>query len=281
MNDMQVVEIKAKSALNRSGMVELDYAFNAYLGCAHGCRYCYAADITPEESAETWGDTVRVRVNIIELLQREIKSMRRGLVGISTITDPYQPVEAKYRLSRQAISLLLANGFRVSIQTKSPLVLRDLDILRDRKGLDAGVSLATPDSQISRLIDRKSPLPEARIRTMRELTRNSIKTWMFLGPIIPGINDSFDSIEALISVASDLKIRVIYDLLNPYSGAKSMLGDSLGPAWISSMSGLDRRRWWERVESTIIRIAREYNVKCNSEASELSAETGLIYKPLF
>ena len=190
-------------------MVELDYAFNAYLGCAHGCRYCYAADITPGESPETWGDTVRVRTNIIEVLQREIKSKRRGLVGISTITDPYQPIEAKYRLSRQAIGLLLANGFRVSIQTKSPLVLRDLDILRDKKGLDAGISLATPDKEISRLIDRKSPLPDARIRTLRELSRNMIKTWMFLGPIIPGINDSDESFEALISMASDLKIRVV------------------------------------------------------------------------
>ena len=279
--EMRVLEVKAKSALNRSGMVELDYAFNAYLGCAHGCRYCYAADITPGESPETWGDTIRVRTNIIEVLQREIKSKRRGLVGISTITDPYQPIEAKYRLSRQAIGLLLANGFRVSIQTKSPLVLRDLDILRGKKGLDAGVSLATPDNEISRLIDRKSPLPDARIRTLRELSRNMIKTWMFLGPIIPEINDSDESIEALISIASDLKIRVIYDLLNPYSGARSMLGETLGSGWSSSMKTLDRRKWWENRESTIKRLAGQYNVECNSEASELTAETGILYKPLY
>ena len=279
--EMRVLEMKAKSALNRSGMVELDYAFNAYLGCAHGCRYCYAADITPGESAETWGDTVRVRTNIIEVLQKEIKSKRRGLVGISTITDPYQPMEARYRLSRQAIGLLLANGFRVSIQTKSPLVLRDLDILRGKKGLDAGVSLATPDKEISRLIDRKSPLPDARIRTLRGLSRNGIKTWMFLGPIIPGINDSDESIEALISIASDLKIRVIYDLLNPYSGARSMLGETLGSEWSSSMKTLDRRKWWENRESTIKRLAGQYNVECNSEASELTAETGILYKPLY
>ena len=279
--EMRVLEMKAKSALNRSGMVELDYAFNAYLGCAHGCRYCYAADITPGESPETWGDTVRVRTNIIEVLQREIKSKRRGLVGISTITDPYQPIEAKYRLSRQAIGLLLANGFRVSIQTKSPLVLRDLDILRGKKGLDAGVSLATPDKEISRLIDRKSPLPDARIRTLRELSRNMIKTWMFLGPIIPGINDTDESIEALISMASDLKIRVIYDLLNPYSGARSMLGETLGSGWGSSMKTLDRRKWWENREATITRLAGQYNVECNSETSELSAETGILYKPLY
>ncbi len=279
--EMRVLEMKAKSALNRSGMVELDYAFNAYLGCAHGCRYCYAADITPGESAETWGDTVRVRTNIIGVLQKEIKSKRRGLVGISTITDPYQPIEARYRLSRQAIGLLLANGFRVSIQTKSPLVLRDLDILRGKKGLDAGVSLATPDKEISRLIDRKSPLPDARIRTLRGLSRNGIKTWMFLGPIIPGINDSDESIEALISIASDLKIRVIYDLLNPYSGARSMLGETLGSEWSSSMKTLDRRKWWENRESTIKRLAGQYNVECNSEASELTAETGILYKPLY
>ncbi len=279
--EMRVLEMKAKSALNRSGMVELDYAFNAYLGCAHGCRYCYAADITPGQSAETWGDTVRVRTNIIGVLQKEIKSKRRGLVGISTITDPYQPIEARYRLSRQAIGLLLANGFRVSIQTKSPLVLRDLDILRGKKGLDAGVSLATPDKEISRLIDRKSPLPDARIRTLRGLSRNGIKTWMFLGPIIPGINDSDESIEALISIASDLKIRVIYDLLNPYSGARSMLGETLGSEWSSSMKTLDRRKWWENRESTIKRLAGQYNVECNSEASELTAETGILYKPLY
>jgi DNA repair photolyase len=278
---MHFLEVEAKSALNRSGMVELDYAFNAYLGCTHGCRYCYAADITPDESASTWGDTVRVRTNIISVLQSEIKSKRRGLVGISTITDPYQPIEAKYRLSRQAIALLLANGFRVSIQTKSPLVLRDLDILRGKKLLDAGVSLATIDNDISRLIDSKSPLPDSRIRTLRELSRNGIKTWMFLGPIIPGVNDSVDSFEALFSVASELNIRVIYDLLNPYNGATSMLGRSLGPVWSSSMKTLDRRKWWENREHEILNLARQYKVECNSEASELFAEAGILYKPLY
>ncbi|EQD38622.1 radical SAM domain-containing protein [mine drainage metagenome] len=164
--------------------------------------------MTPGESASTWGDAVRIRINVIDLLREEIKSRRRGLVGVSTITDPYQPVEAKYRLSRQAIDMLLKGGFRVSVQTKSPLVLRDLDIFRGRKGLDVGVSLATPHTEIARLIDSKAPLPEARMRTLRALSENGIKTWLFLGPIIPGINDSNESLESLFSLASDLKIRV-------------------------------------------------------------------------
>ncbi len=278
---MKILEVKAKTALNRSGMVELDYAFNAYLGCMHGCRYCYAADMTPGESAATWGDAVRIRTNIIDVLREEMKGRRRGLVGVSTITDPYQPVEARYMLSRQAIDLLLNGGFRVSVQTKSPLVLRDLDIFRDRKGLDVGVSLATPHTEISRLIDSKSPLPEARMRTLRVLSENGIKTWLFLGPIIPGINDSNESLETLISLASDLKIRVIYDLLNQYNGARSMLSSSLGSSWESEARSINRRLWWQETEAKITGLAREYQVDCNSEASELKAETNILYKPLY
>ncbi|KAA8922643.1 MAG: radical SAM protein, partial [Thermoplasma sp.] len=114
---MRVIEIEVKTALQKSGLRELDYSLNPYLGCMHRCLYCYAMDMTKDTRASSdWGSTVIAKRNIIEVLRREIPYRRRGIVGISTITDPYQPVEFRYRLTRQAVGILLKEGFRVSIQ---------------------------------------------------------------------------------------------------------------------------------------------------------------------
>ena len=126
---IKVVEVTAASALNRSGLSELDYTLNPYLGCLHACRYCFAVDMTPHrEAREMWGSTVAVRVNILDVLKKEIHRLRRGVVGVSTITDPYQAVEGRYGITRSCTEMLLRNGFRVSVQTKSPLVRRDVEI---------------------------------------------------------------------------------------------------------------------------------------------------------
>ncbi len=280
MRPIHAVEIEAKSALNRSGMGELYYALNPYLGCLHGCRYCYAADMTSVESPATWGQSVYVRKNIVDVLRREIATKRRGLVGIATITDPYQAVESKYRLTRECLRLLLPNGFRVSIQTKSPLVLRDLDILTGRRNVDAGISLATMDRRIAGLIDPYAPSPAARRNALSKLSASGIDTWMFLGPIIPGLNDDLASIEDLISFAAEHQIRVIYDSLQLYHAARYMLSQDLGTGEMESIKRSLSGDWWERTEAGIKRIARRVGASCNSEAEEPLESTRLVYKQL-
>lgn len=278
MRNIQIREVEAKSALNRSGLPELDYALNPYLGCLHGCRYCYAADMTPGDSPETWGSLVAVRKNIVDVLKKEVKIKRRGIVGISTITDPYQAVEGKYRLTEKCIDVLTYNGFRVSIQTKSPLVLRDIDLFKKRKNLiDIGMSIATPNSDVSIIIDKDSPVPSSRMRALGILADSGIQTWMYLGPIIPGVNDSKDSIHTLLEFARNHGIRVIYDSISMYPGSEKMLSSVIRTEyWHNGVP----RSWWTSVEDTIRQFSLQLGVRCNSQKEEANAVASLSYRQL-
>jgi len=124
-------EIKVKSILTRSGIPGYYYCINPYVGCAHGCKYCYATFMKRYTGhTETWGNFVDVKTNAPEVLQRQLKRAIRGKVIISSVTDAYQPIEAKYKLTRQCLEVLLQHQFPTDILTKSPLVLRDMDLIK-------------------------------------------------------------------------------------------------------------------------------------------------------
>jgi DNA repair photolyase len=127
---MKVQEITAKSVLNPSKI--LDFCLNPYTGCAISCKYCYARLFMKRYSGhhEPWGAFVDVKVNAPELLKKQLLRAKRGSVWISSVCDPYQPLEAKYRLTRRCLVELLEHQFPVFVQTKSKLVLRDLDLFK-------------------------------------------------------------------------------------------------------------------------------------------------------
>ncbi len=145
LGNIIVKEIRVKSALSRSGLPEYDYALNPYLGCQHGCIYCYAMDFTRGEPGVKWGgEVVYVKVNLVQALLRDIRRLRPGIVGISTITDPYQPVESRYKLTRRSIEVLCNADYHVSIQTKSALIIRDIDVIsKCGRAVDVGFTITT------------------------------------------------------------------------------------------------------------------------------------------
>jgi len=259
---MIVREVRVKSALSRSGLPEYDYALNPYLGCWHGCIYCYAVDFTRGEPAERWGEVVYVKVNLIEVLSKEVKRFRPGVVGVSTITDPYQPVESRYRLTREAIKLLCASSFHVSVQTKSALVIRDIDVLRqcgDRA--DVGLTITTMRDTY-RLIEPNAPSPVVRAATVRKLAGAGVKTWIFLGPIIPGINDTRLDYEPIVKLASETKSQLIIDRFRPRGVAVRLIRGRLGVDPTPSM------KWWGEVRRSIEELCSEYGVECMAEEDE-------------
>ncbi|MEM2389905.1 MAG: radical SAM protein, partial [Ignisphaera sp.] len=146
----RVVEIEVRQALTKSGLPDLDYALNPYLGCGHGCLYCYAKIYTRlSEVVANWGKIIAVKKNLLDILTNEVERLKRGTVGIGTITDPYQPIEAIYRLTRSSIDILARNGFKVSIQTKNSLVVRDIDILKKyRDAVDVGLTITSADDSM-------------------------------------------------------------------------------------------------------------------------------------
>ncbi len=276
---ISVKEIMAARALSKSGLPELDYSLNPYLGCLHACRYCFAVDFTSDrEARESWGKHVAVRSNIASVLGREVVRMPRGLVGISTITDAYQPVEGKYRLTRQSIKLLLENGFRITVQTKSPLVRRDLDILSGYRGnSDVGITLTCLSRDKSDLLEPGAPSPDSRVRALEELSYEKINSWIFYGPIVRGFNDDPETVNGIVEISRALNSRIIFDRYASYHSAEAMM----------VASGFDRNslshdsRWWSDVSARILEEARKRGVMANSQSEEWKNTTSLYQQKLF
>jgi DNA repair photolyase len=193
-----VREIECKSILTKSGIEGVDYALNPYVGCAHSCVYCYASFMKRFTGhKEEWGAFVDVKVNAAEVLARQMRRVKRGNVVSGTVTDPYQPLEERYGITRACLEVLTDYDFPISILTKSDLVLRDLDLFRRLKDVEVGFTIAALDDEVRRIFEpRSSPVP-ARLATLAELAEAGIKTWAFCGPLLPFLSDGEDQIDAL------------------------------------------------------------------------------------
>ena len=181
---MILKEICAKTILSKSKV--LDYTINPYIGCEHGCTYCYARFMKRfTRHEERWGEFVDVKVNAPSLLQSEIKRKRAGRVWISGICDPYQPLEKKYELTRGCLEILSRHGWPVTIQTKSPLLLRDTELFEGFIDVEVTVTIATADENIRQIFEPKAPSIRERIEALEKLHSKGIKTSAMIAPMLP------------------------------------------------------------------------------------------------
>ncbi len=192
---MVVKEIRAKAILSTSKVYS--YAVNPYVGCQHSCSYCYARFMRKLTGhREPWGGFVDVKVNAPELLRAEIQKKKRGKVWVSGVCDPYQPLEGRYGLTRECLRILIEGGWPVSVQTRSPLVLRDLDILtqaRDlRLDLEVTLSVTTADDGIRRLFEPQAPPIQERLKALDSLHRAGVRTVAMIAPLLPGAEELED-----------------------------------------------------------------------------------------
>jgi len=158
------------------------YTANLYKGCTHGCVYCYAPSLTHDE--RRWGSYVDVKVNAPQILEKELRGLRKDEVFLSSASDPYQSVEARYGVTRRCLEVLQRHRYPVSILTRSPLVLRDLDLLKRFEWVRVGMSIT---SVPVRWYEPGVPPLQRRIDTLRKLSKTGISTWVSLAPVIPGI----------------------------------------------------------------------------------------------
>lgn len=190
---MIVREVYAKTILSPSKI--FDYVINPYIGCEHGCLYCYARYIKRFTGhRENWGEFVDVKVNAAYLLQHEVKRKHVGRVWISGLCDPYQPLEAKYGITRRCLELLLKRRWPVSIQTKSTLVLRDLDILQNQDGVEIILSITTADDAIRHIFEPKAPPISDRLRVLERVHSLGIRASVMIGPILPNAEGLLEAI---------------------------------------------------------------------------------------
>ena len=205
---IKIREIRAKSILNKSKIH--DYCLNPYTGCQVNCRYCYARLFMRRYSGhkEPWGAFVDVKINAAELLRKQVARAKKGTVWLSSVCDPYQPLEEKYRLTRQCLAILAEAGFPVNLQTKMTLVLRDLDIIERFDEIEVGMTLTTDDERIARMFEPgASPVGE-RIAALEKIHSRGIRTFAFVGPLLPG------GPEGLISALAGRVDKILVDRMN-------------------------------------------------------------------
>lgn len=183
--NMIIREIHARSVLSRSQVY--DYAVNPYVGCSHSCRYCYAAFMRRFTGhREKWGEFVDVKINAPDVLAREIARKPVGRVWVSGVCDPYQAAERRYGITRMCLGLLVEKGWPVTVQTKSPLVLRDMEILEKSDRAEVGFSIATADERLRRIFEPGAPPLRERIQSLERLRARGIRTYAMIAPLLPG-----------------------------------------------------------------------------------------------
>jgi len=181
---MIIREIYARTILSRSKV--FDYVVNPYIGCQHGCTYCYARFMKRFTGhKEPWGEFIDVKVNAPDLLQRAVEKIPSGRVWVSGVCDPYQPIEARYQLTKKCLEILVRHDWPITIQTKSSLVLRDVNLFRQTDKIEVGLSVTTDDEGVRRLFEPSAPSIRERIKALEELHLAGIRTFAMIAPMLP------------------------------------------------------------------------------------------------
>lgn len=218
--NLKINEIHAQSIFIKSGLPGSDFVINPYNGCLFGCMYCYAAQIARwKHPNEEWGSYVDVKINAPDLLKSELSKLQKkynsnnfGSVFFSSVTDPYMGIEAKYHLTRKCLQALLDFGYSgsITIQTKSPLVIQDIDILKKIHKISVGFTVTTLDDQVSRFLEVKAPPVSFRIDALKKLNDASIRTYAFVGPLLPYFVNSRKKIDAVLNMLQEAGVKEVW-----------------------------------------------------------------------
>ena len=184
---IKIFKIKAKSIFTRTKIPGAKWVINQYVGCSHSCLYCYAKFMCrwrPENYGK-WGGWVEAKINAPELVKEKYVD---GWVYMSSVSDSYQPIEKKLKLTREVLKNL-DKRIKLSILTKSDLVLRDVDIFKKFENIEVGLTINSFDGPLKKIFEPFSTTNEKRIKALKILKENKIKTYTFISPIIPGLID--------------------------------------------------------------------------------------------
>lgn len=208
---LRIREIRAKSILNPSKL-GCDYAINPYNGCAFGCAYCYAIFMNRMgHQDENWGEWVDVKINAPEILIHDLQHKKPGSIFFSSVTDPYQGLETKYQLTRKCLEILSDVRYPapISILTKSPLVTRDIDLFKNLD-CEVGLTVTSTGDPITRLLETRAPLNETRIQALETLSKSGIKTYAFVGPLLPHLAEKPKDLEKLFLALKEARVEDIW-----------------------------------------------------------------------
>ena len=216
-DDASYQEVTCRSALNRVEGMPFDWTLNPYRGCTHGCHYCFARRYHSQfemNSSDDFASKIFVKTNLVEVLARELDrpSWKRDRVAFGTATDPYQPIEGHYKLTRRALEALAHARTPVGLITKGPMVVRDIDVLADltkAAGCTIYISVPSVDEEAWRTLEPGVAPPVQRLRALRELVDAGIHAGVLMAPIVPGFTSSRRKVEDTIKAIADHGARFV------------------------------------------------------------------------
>jgi DNA repair photolyase len=241
-------EEPCRSALNRVKGMGFGWSLNPYMGCAHRCTFCYvrAFELRADRpSDDRYGRSIRVKMNVPEVLRRELArpSWAGEVVAIGAATDPYQPAEGRYRLTRGCLEVLRDASNPFSLITRSPMIVRDLDVLVEAAArAEVGVVFSVPtlDEEIWRRTEPGTPPPRRRLEALSRLVDAGIKAGVGMAPILPGISDSPGQLEQVVRAAREAGATSIWaNVLYLKPGTREHFLEALASDWPEE---LDRYR---------------------------------------
>jgi len=271
---MKTNEIWVKSALTKSRLPDADWVVNPYVGCAFGCKYCYAAFIGRwKHLDETWGEFVDIKINAPDILKNELEKSNKkfqskdfGSIFFSSVTDPYQGAENKHKITRNCLKVLAEFGYegKISILTKSPLVCRDIDIFNSFKNVEVGLTVTSLDDNVARFLEGNAPPASLRIDALKTLYDSGIPTYAFVGPLLPYFTARIDKLEEIFSGLKNAGVdRAYIEHINLSSKIRDRLFNHLAktPDLIPYFKKAQTDDYRKNLERAIYPLAEKNGVK--------------------
>jgi DNA repair photolyase len=271
-------EEPCRSALNRVTGMPFSWSLNPYMGCAHRCTFCYVRAFeqrADRPSDDRYGRSIRVKVNIAEVLRKELRrpSWKGDGIAIGAATDPYQPAEGRYALTRSCLEELAAVSNPFSLITRNPMIVRDLDVLRDaaaRAEVAVMFSVPTLDEEVWRKTEPGTPPPRQRLRALSQLVAAGVKAGVGMAPILPGISDRPEQLEEVVRAAREAGAASIWaNLLYLRPGTREHFLSHLARDWPEELERYERlyanraylpRKLTEPVRTEVAELRQRYDI---------------------
>jgi DNA repair photolyase len=272
-------EEPCRSALNRVKGMAFSWSLNPYMGCVHRCTFCYVRAFerrADRPSDDRYGTSIRVKVNVVEVLRRELArpSWEGEGVAVGAATDPYQPAEGRYRLTRGCIQAFAEASNPFSVITRGPMIVRDLDVLAEaarRAKVSITFSIPTLDEEVWRKTEPSTAHPRQRLRAVKELVDAGIKVGVGMAPILPGISDRPEQLREVVKAAREAGATGVWtNLLFLRPGTREHFLEHLAADWPEQLDHYlelyKGRAYLQSAETKPLRqqvgaLAREYGVR--------------------
>lgn len=261
---MIIKETKAVSIITKSNLPDADYVINPYVGCSHGCIYCYARFMKRFTGhSEEWCQFVDVKINAPDLIPTGTEKYKGKSIFLSSVTDAYLPLERKYRLTRKILEKLIPLQPNLGILTKSDLVLRDIDLLKQFKNCEVGFSISALDDNLRREIEPLTSSAPNKIKALEKLKEEGINTYVFIGPIVPFLTDWKKIILATKHCVDFYMLENLNIAGTIWNSVKNWLKEK-HPDLLKEYQDIyfSKSDYWDKAEEDIKKFCQEQKVEC-------------------